>query len=90
MITASGLALILLAGDQLCALPVGHVGETMRPLPVETLAGGPPFAPGVSVIRGQPTPVVDLAEVLGRSSGWSCRPDACSLLRPRTGETSEW
>ena len=69
MITASGLALILLAGDQLCALPVAHVGETMRPLPVETLIGGPPFAPGVSVIRGQPTPVVDLAGVLGRSAG---------------------
>jgi purine-binding chemotaxis protein CheW len=49
-----------------CALPLPHVVETMRPLPVETLWGLPPFVVGLSVIRGASTPVVDLSALLGR------------------------
>jgi purine-binding chemotaxis protein CheW len=37
----------------------------MRPLPVEPLSGTAPFIAGVSVIRGGPVPVVDLARLLG-------------------------
>jgi purine-binding chemotaxis protein CheW len=37
----------------------------MRPLPVEPIPGVPSFVQGVSVIRGIPTPVVDLGAVLG-------------------------
>jgi purine-binding chemotaxis protein CheW len=40
----------------------------MRPLPVEPIPGVPSFVQGVSVIRGIPTPVVDLGAVLGSPS----------------------
>lgn len=45
--------------QQLCALPIAIVDETMRPQPVEPLDGLPPFVLGASVIRGTPIPVVD-------------------------------
>lgn len=37
----------------------------MRPLPAEPVAGMPAFVRGLSVIRGTPTPVVDLDALLG-------------------------
>jgi purine-binding chemotaxis protein CheW len=40
----------------------------MRPLPLESIAGMPAFVRGVSIIRGVPTPVVDLGAVLGAPS----------------------
>ena len=49
----------------ICAVPLAHVIEIMRPLPVESLSGVPAFVSGVAIIRGIPTPVVDLAAVLG-------------------------
>lgn len=58
-------ALILELKGCICALPLTHVVETMRPLPVEPLAGVPSFIKGVALIRGIPTPVVDLGAVLG-------------------------
>jgi purine-binding chemotaxis protein CheW len=64
-----GVFLLVNAGGLTCALPISHVVETMRPLPVEKLSGAPGFVRGVSVIRGAPTPVVDLAALLGRQ--WS-------------------
>ncbi|HZL19784.1 MAG TPA: chemotaxis protein CheW [Polyangia bacterium] len=48
-----------------CALPVAHVEETMRPLPVGPLAAAPAFVTGLSIIRGRPTPVVDTGALLG-------------------------
>ena len=39
----------------------------MRPLPIEPIAGTPGFVRGVSVIRGLPTPVVDLKALLESS-----------------------
>ncbi|TAK22090.1 MAG: chemotaxis protein CheW [Chloroflexota bacterium] len=59
--TAPGLYLLCRVRGALCALPLEHVVETMRPLPVEPLAGTPPFVRGVSIIRGVPLPVVDAA-----------------------------
>jgi purine-binding chemotaxis protein CheW len=56
--------LIVVAGARACAIPLDHVAETMRPLPIEPIAGTPGFVRGVSVIRGSPTPVVDLKALL--------------------------
>jgi purine-binding chemotaxis protein CheW len=49
---------------ELVALSIEQVGETMRALPIEPVADAPPFVRGVSVIRGVPTPVVDLGSLL--------------------------
>lgn len=48
-----------------CALALEHVVETMRPLPISPFAGAPDFVLGVAIVRGAPTPVVDLAALLG-------------------------
>lgn len=58
-------ALVVRAGGRACAVPVAHVMETMRPLPIDELTGMPGFVRGVAVIRGVPTPVVDLHALLG-------------------------
>jgi len=59
-------ALIVEVESRVCALPLAHVIETMRPFPIESLADVPPFVRGVAIIRGIPTPVVDLGAMLGR------------------------
>ncbi len=51
-----------------CALPLTHVRETMRALPLQAVPDMPPFVLGVSVIRGQVVPVVDLAALLGAAA----------------------
>lgn len=56
--------LVVTAGARACAIPVQHVAETMRPLPIESLAGTPGFVRGLSVIRGAPLPVLDLKALL--------------------------
>jgi purine-binding chemotaxis protein CheW len=61
----AGAALICVAGELRCALPLAQVIETMRPLPIEPLSSVPGFVRGVSVIRGAPVPVVDLGLLLG-------------------------
>jgi purine-binding chemotaxis protein CheW len=53
--------------SRVCAIPTAHVSETMRPLPLEPLAGAPSFVLGIAIIRGAPTPVVDTAALLGSS-----------------------
>jgi purine-binding chemotaxis protein CheW len=58
---------VVTAGARACAFPLHHVGETMRPLPIKPVAGTPGFVCGVSVIRGTPTPVVDLKALLENS-----------------------
>lgn len=57
--------LICRVGTRLCGLPLEHVVETMRPLPVEPLAHLPAFVDGLSLIRGRPTPVLDAQRLLG-------------------------
>lgn len=57
--------LLCRAGSALCALPLGQVIETMRTLPIEAVAGAPPYVRGLAIIRGAPTPVVDIARLLG-------------------------
>ena len=57
-------ALLCRVGATVCALPLEHVAETMRPQPVESIPGVPAFVTGVAIIRGVPLPVVDLARLL--------------------------
>lgn len=59
----------LLARSQswLCAIPINHVQETMRPLDVRPLVDMSGFVLGVSLIRGKPTPVVALSMLLSDS-----------------------
>jgi purine-binding chemotaxis protein CheW len=56
--------LIVTACTHTCGLPLEHIGETMRPLPIEPVSGIPEFVRGVSLIRGAPLPVVDLGLLL--------------------------
>jgi purine-binding chemotaxis protein CheW len=56
---APQVALVCRVGPLLCALPLQHVQETLRPLPTEPLAGTPAFVRGVCVVRGEPLPVID-------------------------------
>lgn len=50
--------------ERLCGIPLEHVVEVMRVLPLEPIASAPPYVMGVSVIRGEPLPVVDVAGLL--------------------------
>jgi purine-binding chemotaxis protein CheW len=64
--TADGvMSLVFRAGSLLCALRLDEVIETMRPLAVRPLAGTPAFVLGVTIMRGVPTPVIDVARLLG-------------------------
>jgi purine-binding chemotaxis protein CheW len=63
--TQQQLSLLCRVSARLCALPLEHVVETMRPLPVEFVGGAPEFVSGLSIVRGVPLPVVDSASLLG-------------------------
>lgn len=52
-------------GSRIGALTLKDVREVMRPLPIEPLAGAPPFVLGLAVLRGSPTPVIDAGRLLG-------------------------
>jgi len=60
--------LLCQVGSIVCALPLALVSETLRPLPFEALSGTAPFVDGVSIIRGAPVPIVDLARLLGNDT----------------------
>jgi purine-binding chemotaxis protein CheW len=57
--------LVCRVGAKVCALPLEHLLETMRPLPTEPLARLPEFVLGLALIRGRPTPVLDARALLG-------------------------
>ena len=69
---AARAALLCQVGSLICGLPLEHISETMRPLPVQPFDGMPAFLAGLSIIRGAPVPVVDLARLLGNDSS-GCR-----------------
>lgn len=50
---------------QLHAIPIEHVIEVMRMLPIEPVASAPSYVRGVSIVRGVPTPVVDTGLLTG-------------------------
>ncbi|MGE0449547.1 MAG: chemotaxis protein CheW [Vicinamibacterales bacterium] len=58
-------ALVLLAGDRRCAIPLTSVLEVARPLPLVQVDRQSPPVLGLARFRGRPVPVVDLAAVLG-------------------------
>ena len=68
-----GLSLVFGVGELLCALALRDVVETIRPLPVQPLAGTADVLLGVSVIRGLAVPVVDTARLLGAAAERPCR-----------------
>lgn len=61
----SELFLVFRCDLRLCALPVEHIQETMRSLPIEPMPDMPVFLLGVSIIRGAVVPVIDVACLLG-------------------------
>ncbi|MGH9889095.1 MAG: chemotaxis protein CheW [bacterium] len=73
----AGAMLVTRIGGLACALPIAHVVETMRPLPVEPLAtpGDRALAlvDGLAMIRGAPVPVVDARKLLGVSGAAATR-----------------
>jgi purine-binding chemotaxis protein CheW len=60
--------LLCTVGARYCGLALEHVSETMRPLAIEPLASAPSFVSGVSIVRGEPIPVLDLRRLLGSIS----------------------
>jgi chemotaxis signal transduction protein len=60
----SAQCLLCQIGSTLVALPLTHVIEVMRPLPLRSIAGAPSWMLGVSVQRGIVTPVLDAALLL--------------------------
>jgi purine-binding chemotaxis protein CheW len=67
---ANDVVLLARVGNQTAAIPLPDVIETMRPLPIEWVAGDFAFVKGVAIVRGQPLPVVDLRLVLcGTATG---------------------
>ncbi|MFI7540474.1 chemotaxis protein CheW [Actinoplanes sp. NPDC049599] len=62
---AGNSSLVFRAGPLLCALRLGEVIETMRPLATHPLAGTPAFVTGICILRGIPTLVIDVARLLG-------------------------
>ncbi|MBO3738987.1 chemotaxis protein CheW [Actinoplanes flavus] len=63
------LALVFRAGPLLCALPLNEVVETMRPLATRPLAGTAPHVLGLTVLRGEPAPVIDVTRLLTGADG---------------------
>lgn len=60
--------LVARVGGIACAIPIAHVVETMRPLPIEPLTDTKelPFVRGMAVVRGVAIPVIDTARLLGQ------------------------
>jgi purine-binding chemotaxis protein CheW len=57
--------LLCRAGHHLYAIPLEHVVESMRVLPIEAVFGAPRYVQGLCMIRGAPVPVVDPGLLLG-------------------------
>jgi purine-binding chemotaxis protein CheW len=64
-------SLLCRVGDLLCALPLEHVEEAMRPMAVEPIAGVPAFVRGLALVRGSPIAVIDAGSLL---RGVACDP----------------
>jgi purine-binding chemotaxis protein CheW len=54
-------------------LPLGHVLEIMRALPLTPIATAPRYVRGLSIIRGKPLPVVDLGMLLDEQPSLTTR-----------------
>ena len=58
-------ALLMRAGGLACALPIAHVIETFRPLPVVQVAMAPAGVMGMAFFQGDAVPVLHLATLMG-------------------------
>jgi purine-binding chemotaxis protein CheW len=67
------------------ALPVAHVVEQMRPLPVEEVRGTPPYVLGTSRVRGDAIPVMDLGRFLVGTAGPDSPPTTARWVTVRVG-----
>jgi purine-binding chemotaxis protein CheW len=76
--------LVIRTSCKTCAVPLTHVAEVMRSLPVEPLGGAPFGVSGMAVVRGRATPVVDLGKLLGDSAVTSM--DAALFVTLRIGD----
>ncbi len=65
--------LLVRTAELACAIPLGAIVETMRALPCQKLPNVPSYVLGASVIRGRPTPVVNLSILLGQTAPSTCR-----------------
>jgi purine-binding chemotaxis protein CheW len=74
--------LLAQVGTIVCAFPLMHVVETMRPLPIEPVRGGAgsgggatiaACVAGLAIVRGEPIPVVYAAQLLGGAAGGGTR-----------------
>jgi purine-binding chemotaxis protein CheW len=61
----SSFVLLIRSAARVCAIPIEHVRETMRPLRVEPISAAPPFVRGAAIVRGAAMPVIDLGAFLG-------------------------
>jgi purine-binding chemotaxis protein CheW len=73
-LVVDGRALAFRADRHLVAIRLAHVTEVVRPLPVEPLAGVPPFVRGICVLRGSPTPLLDVRTLLGGAAAGGAQP----------------
>jgi len=81
-VPAERFSLLCRVRTRLCALPLRHVVETMRPLPVEALPKAHAFVRGLAVVRGIPIPVVDAGALLGDEAA----PESARFVSLKTGE----
>jgi purine-binding chemotaxis protein CheW len=72
--------LLCRAGTHLCAIPLEHVIEILRVLPIDAIAGAPRYVRGLCIIRGAAVPVVDIGLLIGDQATKSER-----LVTIRTG-----
>ena len=73
--------LVVRTGANLCAVLLDHVVEVMRALPIRPVTHAPSYVSGLAIVRGEPTPVVDVGRLVG-SDATECR----RLVTVKTGE----
>jgi purine-binding chemotaxis protein CheW len=59
------LALMIRIRRQACAIPLSHVSEVLRPLPIEATPSQLDALLGVTILRGHPVPVIDASRLIG-------------------------
>ena len=62
-------ALLVAAGESLCAIPVDQVRRVVRALPVHPLPGASGQLLGLAAFTGEPIPVLDLGRLLDAPPG---------------------
>jgi purine-binding chemotaxis protein CheW len=72
--------LIFRSGTNPCAVPLDHVVEVMRALPIKPVAAGPSCVRGLCIVRGEAVAVIDPGLLTG-SEATECR----RLITIRTG-----